>query len=222
MYNIAIDGPSGAGKSTIAKALAEKLNILYLDTGAMYRAVGLKCIENNVLPEDAEAVLKLLKNTDIQVLHSADGQRIVLDGRDVSGEIRMHEVSSYASRVSAIPEVRIRLVEMQREIAKKQPTVLDGRDIGTYVLPNAEVKIFLTASSHIRAERRTRELIKKGQTADFETIKADIEKRDHDDSTRKFAPLLQADDAELVDTSEMTIAEATKVIFDIVNKKIGT
>jgi len=215
--NIAIDGPSGAGKSTIAKELAAKLNIAYLDTGAMYRAIALKVYRLRLKASDSVSIIKILPSTDIFIAYNNGIQKVLLDGEDVSKEIREHHISKYASDVSAIPEVRVWLVEMQREIAKKSACILDGRDIGTYVLPNAKYKFFLTASVEMRALRRFNELQKKGGSPDLKTITADIEKRDFNDSNRSFAPLKKADDAVEVDSTSLTIEEVIEKILSVIN-----
>ena len=207
---IAIDGPAGAGKSTIAKLLAKKLGILYLDTGAMYRAVGLKAVENGVDISDEDAVKKMLDSTTVDVKICDSVQRVYLDGQDVTGRIREHRVSKAASDISAVPCVRYKMVELQREIASRCDTVLDGRDIGTFVLPNAEYKIFLTASVAERARRRYEELKAKGEDCTLESITADIEKRDYNDSHRALAPLRKADDAVEIDTTDLTIERTSR------------
>ena len=217
--NIAIDGPAGAGKSTIAKLLAAKLGILYLDTGAMYRAVGLKALNTGVDIADASAVEKMLADTKIDVKQEGGVQHVYLDGKDVSVDIRENRVSKAASDISAVPCVRYKMVELQREIAAKCDTVLDGRDIGTFVLPNAEHKIFLTASAEERAKRRYAELKAKGSDLTFEQIKDDILKRDYNDSHRALAPLKKADDATEVDTTSMTIEEVTEKLCAIIGAK---
>lgn len=217
--NIAIDGPAGAGKSTIAKLLAAKLGILYLDTGAMYRAVGLKALNTGVDIADAAAVEKMLVDTKIDVKQEGGVQHVYLDGKDVSVDIRENRVSKAASDISAVPCVRYKMVELQREIAAKCDTVLDGRDIGTFVLPNAEHKIFLTASAEERAIRRFAELKAKGSDLTFEQIKDDILKRDYNDSHRALAPLKKADDATEVDTTSMTIEEVTEKLCAIIGAK---
>ena len=217
--NIAIDGPAGAGKSTIAKLLAAKLGILYLDTGAMYRAVGLKALNTGVDIADAAAVEKMLVDTKIDVKQEGGVQHVYLDGKDVSVDIRENRVSKAASDISAVPCVRYKMVELQREIAAKCDTVLDGRDIGTCVLPNAEHKIFLTASAEERAKRRFAELKAKGSDLTFEQIKDDILKRDYNDSHRALAPLKKADDATEVDTTSMTIEEVTEKLCAIIGAK---
>ena len=217
--NIAIDGPAGAGKSTIAKLLAAKLGILYLDTGAMYRAVGLKALNTGVDIADAAAVEKMLVDTKIDVKQEGGVQHVYLDGKDVSVDIRENRVSKAASDISAVPCVRYKMVELQREIAAKCDTVLDGRDIGTFVLPNAEHKIFLSASAEERAKRRFAELKAKGSDLTFEQIKDDILKRDYNDSHRALAPLKKADDATEVDTTSMTIEEVTEKLCAIIGAK---
>ncbi len=217
--NIAIDGPAGAGKSTIAKLLAAKLGILYLDTGAMYRAVGLKALNTGVDISDAAAVEKMLADTKIDVTQENGVQHVYLDGNDVSSAIRENAVSKAASDISAVPCVRYKMVELQREIASRCDTVLDGRDIGTFVLPNAEYKIFLTASAEERAKRRYAELKAKGSTLTLEQIKDDIVKRDYNDSHRTLAPLKKADDAIEVDTTAMSIDDVVGRIYAIIGAK---
>lgn len=216
---IAIDGPAGAGKSTIAKLLAKKLGILYLDTGAMYRAVGLKAVENGVDISDEDAVKKMLDSTTVDVKICDSVQRVYLDGQDVTGRIREHRVSKAASDISAVPCVRYKMVELQREIASRCDTVLDGRDIGTFVLPNAEYKIFLTASVAERARRRYEELKAKGEDCTLESITADIEKRDYNDSHRALAPLRKADDAVGIDTTNLTIEEVADKLTALIGGK---
>lgn len=210
--NVAIDGPAGAGKSTVAKLLAARLGIVYLDTGAMYRAVGYKAIRLGVSVRDEAAVEKMLETTEIDVRLDGDAQRVFLDGEDVSGFIRTPEISKAASDISALPPVRHAMVELQRAIAAKQSTVLDGRDIGSFVLPNAEYKFFLTASAEERAKRRYAELVAKGENCSLEAIKADIEARDYNDSHRVLAPLKKADGAIEVDTTSMTVAEVVDAL----------
>lgn len=218
-FNIAIDGPSGAGKSTIAKALSEKLSILYLDTGALYRAVGLKAYRDGWKEDDAE-VSELLKNVQIEVGYdeTTGKQRVFLDGEDVSEEIRRDFVSGYGSRFSALPSVRAALLALQRETAAKHSSVLDGRDIGTCVLPNAEYKIFLTASVDIRAARRYNELKAKGQSVDLNTVKNDIAARDLRDSTRAVSPLKKADDAVEINSDNMTAEEVVAEIASMIKE----
>ncbi len=217
--NIAIDGPAGAGKSTIAKILAARLGILYLDTGAMYRAVGYKAIKSGVSVSDLAAVENMLKNTTVDVKVEDGVQHVYLDGEDVSGVIRTPEVSRAASDISALPPVRHAMVDLQRIIAAKQDTVLDGRDVGTFVLPNAEHKFFLTASVEERAKRRYKELVGRGENCDFEKIRKDIETRDYNDSHRALAPLKKADDAVEVDTTFMTIEEVADKLATLISNK---
>lgn len=217
--NIAIDGPAGAGKSTIAKILAARLGILYLDTGAMYRAVGYKAIKSGVSVSDIAAVENMLKNTTVDVKVEDGVQHVYLDGEDVSGVIRTPEVSRAASDISALPPVRHAMVDLQRIIAAKQDTVLDGRDVGTFVLPNAEHKFFLTASVEERAKRRYKELVGRGENCDFEKIRKDIETRDYNDSHRALAPLKKADDAVEVDTTFMTIEEVADKLATLISNK---
>lgn len=219
---IAVDGPSGAGKSTIAKHVARTLGILYLDTGAMYRALALKALRAGVDPGDAAAVERLLGETRIDVAHREDGQRVLLDGEDVSEAIRTNEVSMGASAVSAHQQVRVRLVAMQQEIAAHNGVVMDGRDIGTKVLPDADVKIFLTASAEDRAMRRYLELQEKGMLdRTYEALLEEIRTRDHNDSHRIHSPLMQAEDAILVDTTGYTLDEAVAAIMAIIRRKVG-
>lgn len=216
--NIAIDGPAGAGKSTIAKILAARLGILYLDTGAMYRAIGYKAIKSGVSVTDLDAVEKMLKETDVDVKIADGVQHVYVDGEDVSGVIRTPEVSKAASDISALPPVRHAMVALQRIIAAKQDTVLDGRDIGTFVLPKAEYKFFLTASAEERAKRRYKELVARGEKCDLDKIRADIETRDYNDSHRALAPLKKADDAVEVDTTFMTIEEVADKLASYVKR----
>lgn len=220
MYNIAIDGPSGAGKSTIAKLLSEKLGILYLDTGALYRAVGLKAYQNNWQCDDT-FVLPLLRDTQITVKYdkATNTQFVYLDGRDVSTDIRQHFVSDYGSRFSALPSVREKLLGTQRDIAAQYSSVLDGRDIGTCVLPGAKYKFFLTATAAERARRRHEQLKEKGESVpDIKQIQADIEARDYRDSNRAVAPLKKADDAVLIDSTEMTARDVMERILSYIKE----
>ena len=216
---IAIDGPAGAGKSTIAKLIAKQLNLVYIDTGAMYRAVGLKAKRNNIACSEQEKIEEMLKNTEVELKNEHGATAVYLDGENVSEEIRLPEISRMASDISAVPVVRYAMVEMQRAMAKKTDTILDGRDIGTFVLPNADVKIFLTASVDERAARRYKELIARGENVKKEEVRSDIEKRDYNDSHRALAPLKKADDATEVDTTGMTIDEVCEKIISIVRNK---
>lgn len=220
--SIAIDGPSGAGKSTLARALAHELNFLYVDTGAIYRTVALNVQRSGKACDSREDVIPLLKELDIQMSYGADGvQHMYLSGEDVSEAIRIHAVSQCASLVAAIPEVRAFLLDYQRRLAREQDVVMDGRDIGTVVLPDADVKIFLTASAEIRAKRRLLELEQRGQSADFDTILHDIQQRDQQDRSRAVAPLRQAEDAVLLDTSDMNLTESLQAMLSIVKENVA-
>ncbi len=220
-FAIAIDGPAGAGKSTIAKNLSKELGVIYVDTGAMYRAMALYMIRENISAEDSASISEKCKSADISIDFVDGVQQVILNGENVSALIRTEEVSAMASKSSVNPDVRKKLVELQRKLASEKSVVMDGRDIGTVVLPNAEVKIYLTASSAVRAKRRYDELVAKGEKCDLAQIEADIIERDHRDMTREISPLKQADDAVLVDTSDMDIEEVTKTLMDIVREKCG-
>lgn len=213
---IALDGPSGAGKSTLAKAIAAKLGIVYLDTGALYRTVGLFVRRNDADPHNEDAVKPLLSKLDIDVKIEDGTQQVYFNGECVGDAIRTPEMSMYASAVSALPAVRAFLLDTQRAFARRSSVIMDGRDIGSVVLPDADVKIFLTASDEVRAERRLKELLEKGQNVTFDEVLSDMRKRDHADSTRAAAPLKQADDAVLLDNSNLdmegTIARALEII----------
>ena len=220
--NIAIDGPSGAGKSTLAKKLAAALGFLYVDTGAIYRTVGLFAARNGVDCADADRVVPLLATIVIRIAYGQDDlQHMYLFGEDVTDDIRRNEVSVYASQVSAIPQVRIFLLEMQRSLAQKNNVVMDGRDIGTVVLPHADLKIFLTASPERRAERRRLELLEKGENLPFETVLAEILARDEADANRPVAPLREAEDAVRVDTSQINLEESLSVLRRVVKEKLN-
>ena len=220
--SIAIDGPAGAGKSTLARQLAGELGYLYVDTGAIYRTVAVKTCRAGVDAADAEKVVPLLDNMDIRMEYDAQGvQRMYLDGEDVSEAIREHHISGLASKVSAIPAVRAFLLDFQRKQAREHNVIMDGRDIGTVVLPNADVKIFLTASPEARAQRRTLELQQKGQQADFEGILRDIMERDEQDRNRPIAPLKQADDAILVDTTHLDLKGSLEALKTAVKEGIS-
>ena len=221
MTNIAIDGPAGAGKSTIAKKVAKQLSFIYVDTGAMYRAMALYLHRNGISADDTEKIAAVCGGAEISIEHRDGEQVVLLGGENVNPFLRTEEVSAMASKSSAVPQVRTRLVQLQQELAAVQNVVMDGRDIGTVVLPDAQVKIYLTASVEVRARRRFLELQEKGEPAVFETIAADIAERDHRDMTREVSPLKQADDAVLVDTSDMTIDEVTERILEIVKEKTG-
>ena len=218
--NIALDGPAGSGKSTVAKALANDYNILYLDTGAMYRACGLRALRDGVDLSCEDSVCAMMEKIDLSIEYRDGKQITLLDGEDVSETIREPNVSMAASTVSKYPCVRVKLVEKQREIAKKMSCVLDGRDIGSYVLPDADFKFFLTASSAVRAQRRYDELTQKGFEVDYDALKAEIEARDLQDSTREFAPLKVADGAIVIDTSDMTVEEVIAEIKRKMQEKI--
>ena len=216
MISVAIDGPAGAGKSTLARRLAADFGYSYVDTGAMFRTIGLYALRAGKDPKDNEAVNALLPNITLEFAFIEGEQHIYLNGEDVSTAIRTEEVGMAASAVGANPAVRAFLLEMQRDMARTQNILMDGRDIGTVVLPNATVKIFLTASAEARAQRRAKELAEKGQPADFATVLADIRQRDYQDSHRAVAPLRQADDAILVDTSSIGLQES----FDLLKRTI--
>ena len=218
MINIAIDGPAGAGKSTIAKKVAAKLSFIYVDTGAMYRAMALYLHRNGISADDTERIAAACEGAEISIEYRNSEQVVLLGGENVNPFLRTEEVSAMASKSSAVPQVRTRLVQLQQELAAAQNVVMDGRDIGTVVLPNAQVKIYLTASVEVRARRRFLELQEKGQPAVFETIAADIAERDHRDMTREVSPLKQAEDAVLVDTSDLSIDEVTERILKIVEE----
>ncbi len=218
-YNIAIDGPAGAGKSTIAKAIAKGMNLIYVDTGAMYRAMALFMIRENVSSQDAEAISMKCQKADITIGYENGMQIVYLNGENVNEYLRHEEVGKMASITSVQPAVRTKLVELQQALAAKSDCVMDGRDIGTCVLPNADVKIYLTASSMVRAKRRYNELTQKGEKCDLQQIKKDIEERDYRDMNRTTSPLKQADDAILVDTSDMSIEQVISSIIDICERK---
>ncbi len=219
MIAVAIDGPAGAGKSTIAKKAAAELGFVYVDTGAIYRAVGLACIKKGIDEGDRNAVEKILPEMDISIVFLNSEQHILLNDIDVSEEIRTENVSMAASTVSAIPEVRKFLLDLQRNFAKRDNVIMDGRDIGTVVLPGAQVKIFLTASPEIRAKRRVIQLAEKGEEADYTTVLTDIVKRDYNDTNREIAPLKPAENAVTVDTSNMTLEESVKKITEIIKER---
>ena len=216
---IAIDGPAGAGKSTISKSAAKKLGFIYIDTGALYRTVGLAATRANVEPVEGKEVDELLSKINVELTFNDKGEQIVLlDKEDVSRLIRTPEASMTASKISAIPSVRAYLLDLQRNMAKKDNFIMDGRDIGTVVLPNADVKIFLTATPEARAERRYKELIEKGMDVKYEDILNDVKTRDYNDSHREIAPLKQADDAVLADTTEIGLQESIDLIIKIIKE----
>lgn len=221
-YSIAIDGPAGAGKSTIAKALAKELGYHYVDTGAIYRTVAYFLDLLGISPKDVDGVERYLDELTVEIEYDETGkQHMIMNGMDVSDEIRTQDISQKASLVSAHKIVRDMLLDMQRDVAKRHNVIMDGRDIGTVVLPKATVKIFLTATAEVRAKRRTDELIAKGQKANYEQTLKDIKQRDYQDMNRPIAPLKQAKDAVLVDTSDMDIDQVLSAIKAIVQEKIG-
>ena len=219
--NVAIDGPAGAGKSTIARRAAASLGFIYVDTGALYRTVGLYSIRKGYDTKDAEKVNSTLPDIDIKLGFSGTEQRVFLNGEDVSEAIRTPEASMGASNVSAIPQVREFLFDLQKDIAKNNDCLMDGRDIGTVVLPDAQVKIFLTASPETRAKRRYKELVEKGSDVKFEDVLDDLIKRDYQDTHREIAPLKAADDAVLLDTSELDFEGSLRAVLDIIKGKIN-
>lgn len=221
MINVAIDGPAGAGKSTVARRAAESLGYIYVDTGALYRAVGLKFSRTGTDISSDDAVKKLLCETAVDIRFIGGEQHVFLDGEDVSGLIRTPEASMMASAVSAKPTVREFLLEMQRKLARENNVIMDGRDIGTVVLPDADVKIFLTASVKVRAERRLKELREKGENVTLHEVCTDIEKRDYNDIHRAAAPLKQADDAVLADTSGLDLCDSVALVVSIIKERIG-
>lgn len=218
-FKIAIDGPAGAGKSTIAKLAAKKMKFVYIDTGALYRAVGLAAVRAGIdHDKDRDGIEKLLPLVNVDITHSENGQSVFLNGEDVSEEIRLPEMSVAASNVSRIGAVREKLLDLQRSIAEKTDVIMDGRDIGTVVLPDAQLKIFLTASVDERAMRRYRELQEKGVECTFDEVKADMEYRDRNDSQRELAPLKPAEDSILVDTTGKSLEESVEIILDLIKK----
>ncbi|NLB82508.1 MAG: (d)CMP kinase [Clostridiaceae bacterium] len=219
---IVIDGPAGAGKSTISKIVAEQLGFLYIDTGAMYRAVGLKALSLNYdTKNDSNLIAQLMDNIKIDLKHGDNGQQVFLDDKNVTAEIRTPEVSIAASDVSAIPAVRISLANIQRKLAKQNNIVMDGRDIGSYVLPNADIKIFLTASLEDRAKRRYNELLKKGKDVSFENVLSDMNYRDTNDSNRELAPLVVPDGAIVIDTTGNTLEQSIKLLSDTIKERLN-
>ena len=218
-FNIAIDGPAGAGKSTIAKQLAKELSFIYVDTGAMYRSMALYFMRNGIAKEDEAAISDACKTVEVSIAYGNGEQQVLLNGENVSKEIRKEEVGKMASATSVYKEVRTKLVELQQKLAADKDVIMDGRDIGTCVLPNAQVKIYLTASVETRAERRYQELQEKGAACDLEVIKKDIADRDYQDMHREISPLKQAEDAILVDSSDMGIEEVVETIKNIYREK---
>jgi len=215
-YQIAIDGPAGAGKSTIAKGLAKKLGFIYVDTGAMYRAMAVYLLRQGIQADESEKISNASQQADITITYVDGVQQVLLNGENVTPILRTEEVGNMASASSVNKDVRLKLVELQRALAQKENVVVDGRDIGTYVLPDAAVKVYLTASSEVRAKRRYDELTAKGEVCDLAAIEADIIERDHRDMNRDFAPLRQAEDAVYIDSSEMTIEEVMNAISALV------
>lgn len=212
-YNIAIDGPAGAGKSTIAKLVAKELGYIYVDTGAMYRGMAIYFLEQNIASEDTEKIAEVCKDASVSIVYENGVQQIYLNGKNVTAMLREEAVGNMASRSSAVPAVREQLLSLQRELAEKEDVVMDGRDIGTNILPNADTKIYLTASVETRAKRRYLELQEKGTECNLDEIAKDIAERDYRDMHREIAPLKQAEDAVLVDSSDMTIDEVVEVIL---------
>lgn len=220
MSSIAIDGPAGAGKSSIAKALSKRLGYIYIDTGAMYRAVALFFVENNISDGTDSRIESLLNKLEISIKYEDGAQKVILNGEDVTGKLRLEEIGKLASKFSAIGSVREKLVALQRKLAQKENVVMDGRDIGTVVLPNADLKIYLSASSKVRAKRRYLELLEKGHTdLDINEIEDEIIKRDEADMNRKISPLKQADDAYYLDSSDMTLEEVVSKILSMVKEE---
>ena len=219
--NIAIDGPAGAGKSTIAKAVAKELEFIYVDTGAMYRAMALYLLQQGISPKETEKMEEACAKAEISIVYEEGAQQVLLNGENVTGLLRQEEVGNMASVSSANPKIREKLVELQRILASRENVVMDGRDIGTCVLPNAQVKVYLTASARTRALRRCKELEEKGISCVLEEIEADINERDHRDMTREISPLKQAEDAVLLDSSDMTIEEVKEAIISLYKKRKG-
>ena len=219
-YSIAIDGPAGAGKSTIAKRVAKELGFIYVDTGAMYRAMAVYFLDKGIDSKDEEGIAKACGSVSVNITYENGTQQVILNGENVTSRLRTEEVGRMASATAVYGCVRTKLVELQRELAEGTDVIMDGRDIGTCVLPDATVKIYLTASVEARARRRYDELVQKGETAELEIIKEDIEKRDYNDMHRDISPLRRAEDAQLVDSSDMNIDEVTKAILDIFSAKV--
>lgn len=220
MINVAIDGPAGAGKSTVAKAAAKELGYIYVDTGALYRTVALNAVRNSII-DDSEKIVDMLSSTQVELKYVDGVQAVYLNGEDVSSLIRTPEISMGASKVSAIPEVRAFLLDLQRDIAKNNNVIMDGRDIATVVLPDAQVKIFLFASPECRAMRRYKELIEKGQNVKYEDVLADFNQRDYQDSHREIAPLKPSEQSVLADTSDCTLDESIALIVKIIKENIA-
>ena len=219
MINVAIDGPAGAGKSTIAKAAAKQLNYIYVDTGALYRTIAYNAVKKNVI-DDTNAVIALLNDTKVELKYIDGVQAVFLNGEDVSAYIRTPEISMGASKVSAIPEVRAFLLSLQQEIAKENDVIMDGRDIATVVLPNADVKIFLFASPECRAERRYKELVEKGENVKYKDVLADVNQRDYQDSHREIAPLKPSEDSIMLDTSTIDLNQSIDLVIKTIKENI--
>ncbi len=220
IINVAVDGPAGAGKSTVSRAAAKAMGYIYVDTGALYRAVGVNALRNGIDTKDRQAVAESLTDISVNLVFENGEQKVLLNGEDVSAEIRTPDASMAASDVSAVPKVRNFLFDLQRSIASNNNCIMDGRDIGTVVLPNANVKVFLTASPEERAMRRFRELSEKGSTVKYEEVLEDLIKRDYNDSHREVAPLKQADDAILLDTTGMTLEQSVESLIKIIKEKV--
>ncbi len=218
---ITIDGPAGSGKSTTAKLVAKRLGLLYLDTGAMYRAIALKALRKGIDLEDEGSLERLANDTQIDVIPDPDGCRVIMDGEDVSESIRAHEVSQASSKVSAVKGVRMRLIELQRRIGSGGGIVAEGRDIGSVVFPNADIKIYLDADIGTRTLRRMKEMEKSGEQISFEKIKQDIQQRDRQDSSRSLSPLIVPEGAKVIDTSNLTIEEQVEKVLDEVRRRFG-
>ena len=215
-YSVAIDGPAGAGKSTIAKRVAKEKDFIYIDTGAMFRAMAIHFLRCGIAADDHEKISEAVKDVNVTISYENGEQQVFLNGENVTGQLRTEEVGNMASASSVVGDVRTKLLELQRNLAATSNVVMDGRDIGTVVLPNADVKVYLTASVEVRAQRRYKELVEKGQSADIEQIKKDIEERDYRDMNREIAPLRQAEDAVLVDSSNLTIEESAQAILSLI------
>lgn len=217
-FSIAIDGPAGAGKSTIARLVAKRRNCVYVDTGAMYRGLAVHFLNHKIEPEDTEGIIRACESGNVSIGYERGEQQIYLNGENITGMLRQEAVGDMASKSSKLPEVRAKLLGLQRSLAKEKDVVMDGRDIGTYVLPDADVKVYLTASVETRARRRYNELVKKGISCDMEQIAEDIKERDHRDMTRETAPLRQAEDAVRIDSSDMSIEEVAQEILKLCDR----
>ena len=222
VYQIAIDGPSGAGKSFVAKEVSSRLGCVYVDTGALYRTIGLHIYRRGIDPKNNAEVIVELDNINIELVYSDNAQHVILNGEDVSEDIRLPEISMYASAVSAIPEVRRYLLDIQRKMAHSQSVIMDGRDIGTVILPDATVKIYLTADIAVRARRRYNELIAKGQDVKYDNVLNDMIQRDHQDSTREASPAVAAEDAVVLDNSDFTSEQTIEAALDIIRSKVDS